>query len=143
MEQQVGSKPKTIATTNNTTFTIEIATREESIAMQAVKKINGIDVEVTVNTALNINKGLVYIYGYNRIDFEAFKAGLAKQYGLSSVVEATWIKTKGANSTKPCLLTFLNELPMYLDIPGEMMRTKVLECKQRLLMCKKMFGIRA
>ena len=91
MEQQVGSKPKTIRTINKTTFTVEIATKEERIAMQAVGNINIIDVEVTVNTAL-INKGLVYIYGYNMVDFESFKEGLTKQYGLSSIIEATWIK---------------------------------------------------
>ena len=88
LEQQVGSKPKTIRTTNKTTFTVEIATKEESITMQTVSNINGINVEVTVNTALNINKGLVYIYGYNMVDFASFK-GLTKQYGLSSVIEAT------------------------------------------------------
>ena len=86
--QQVGSKPKTIRTTNKTIFTVEIATKKKSIAMQTVGNINGIDVEVTVNTALNINKGLVYIYGYNMVDFASFK-GLTKQYGLSSVIEAT------------------------------------------------------
>ena len=127
MEQQVGSKPKTIRITNKTTFIVEIATREESITMQAVNKINGINVEGTVNIALNINKGLVYIYEYNTVDFEAFKAGLAKQYGLSNIVEAIWIKSKLANSAKSLLLTFPNELPMYLDIFGKMMRTKVLE----------------
>ena len=33
LEQQVGSKPKTIRTTNKTTVTVKIATKEESIAM--------------------------------------------------------------------------------------------------------------
>ena len=42
-----------------------------------------------MNSALNVNKGLVYSYGYNMVIFEAFKAGSAEQYGLSSVVEAT------------------------------------------------------
>ena len=69
--------------------------------MQEVKDINGISVEVTVNTALNVNKGLLYIYGYNMVDFEEFKAGLAEQYGLSSVVEATWIKPRRGNNAKP------------------------------------------
>ena len=137
MEQQVGSKPKTIRTTKKTTFTGEIATKEESIAMQAVSNINGIDVEVTVNTALGINKGFVYIYGYNMVEFKSFKEGLTKQYGLSSVINATWNESKRANCAKPLLLTLTNELSLYLDIPGEMMRTKVLEYKQRPLICRK------
>ena len=137
LEQQLGAKPKTIRTTNKTTFTVEIASREQSTAMQAVSKINGIPVEISVNTALNGNKGLVYIYGYNMVDFEAFKAGLTAQYGLSSIIEATWIKPRNGNGAKPLLLTFPNELPQYLNIPGEMMMTKVIEYKRRPLMCKR------
>ena len=71
LEQQVGSKPKIIRRNNKIT-----------LAMQAVYKTNGVDVEITVNKALNVNKGLVYIYGYSIVDFEAFIVGLAKQYGL-------------------------------------------------------------
>ena len=105
--------------------------------MQKIKDINGISVEVSVNTALNVNKGLVYIYGYNMMNFEAFNAGLAEQYELSSVVEVTWIKQRRGNNAKPLLLTFPNELPQYLNILGEMMMTKVLEYKRRPLMCKR------
>ena len=86
--------------------------------------------EVSVNTALNVNIGPVYIYGYNMMDFKALKAGLSEQYGLSSVVEATWSKQRRGNNAKPLLLTFPNELPQYLNIPCEMMMTKVLEYKR-------------
>ena len=47
------------------------------------------------------------------------------------------MKLKRANSAKPLLLTFSSELPMYLDIPGEMMKTKVLKYKQRPFMRRK------
>ena len=98
--------------------------------MQEVKDINGISVEVSVNTVLNVNKMLFYIYGYNMVDFEGFKAELAEQYGLSNVVEATWITPRRGNNAKPLLLTFPDELPQYLNIPGEMMMTKVLRVQQ-------------
>ena len=119
LEQQLKAKPKTIRTSSKTTFTVEVANKEESTAMQKVKDINGMSVEVSVNTALEVNKGLVNIYGYNTGNFEAFKAGLAEQYGLSSVVKATWIKQRRGNNAKPLLLTFPNELPQYLNNPGE------------------------
>ena len=127
----------TIRTSSKTTFTVEVASKEQSTAMQEVKDINGISVKVGVNTALNVNKGVLYIYGYNMVDFEAFKAGLAEQYGLSSVVEAAWIKPRRGNNAKPVWLTFPIGLPQHLNIPGEMMMTKVLEYKRRQLMCKR------
>ena len=77
--------------------------------MQLVSNINGIPVQVSVNTARNVNKGLIYIYGYNMVDFETFKSGLAAQYGLTSIVPATWIKQRSDNSAKLLLLTFPNE----------------------------------
>ena len=55
LEQQLEAKPKTIRTTNKTTFTAEIASREQSTTMQLVSNINGIPVEGSVNTALNVN----------------------------------------------------------------------------------------
>ena len=71
------------------------------------------------------------------MDVEASKVGLAEQYGLSSAVEATWIIQRRGNNATSLLLTFPNELPQYLNIPSEMMMTKVLEYKRRPLMCKR------
>ena len=61
---ELGSKPKTIRTTNSTTFTIEINNNRQSEKMQAVTEINSISAQISVNTSLNILKGLVYIYIY-------------------------------------------------------------------------------
>ena len=136
LTQQLGSKPTTIRTTNNTTFTVEVASREQSMHMQRIKDINGISTEISVNKSFNTIKGLVYVYGYNLSDFEAFKRGMIKQYGLQDVIEASWIKPRGNSNAKPLLLSFPKELPNYVDIPGEMMRTKVYEYKQRPMMCR-------
>ena len=117
LTQQLGSKPRTIRTSNNNTFTVEVANREQSLNMQAIANINGISIEVAVNKSLNTIKILVYIYGYNMSDFDAFKRGLSKQYGLQDVVEANWIKPRGSSKAKPLLLSFPKELPHYLDVP--------------------------
>ena len=92
--------------------------------MQTIKDINGVLVEVSVNIALNISKGLVYVYGCNMMDFEAFNARIAEPYGVSSVVEATWIKYRYSNRVKQLLLTFTNKLPQYIDISREMVMTR-------------------
>ena len=74
------------------------------------------------------------------VDFEAFNSGLTAQYGLSSIIAATWINPRSGNGAKPLLLTFPDELPQYLNIPGEMIMTKVIEYKRRPLMCKRYLG---
>ena len=104
--------------------------------MQRIKDINGISMEISVNKSFNTIKGLVYVYGYNLSDFEAFKRGLIKQYGLQDVIEASCIKPRENGKAKLLLLSFPKELPKYLDIPGEVMRTKVFEYKQRPMMCR-------
>ena len=57
-------------------------------------------------------------------------------YGLVEVVEPTWIKLRASQRAKPLLLSFGGEVPLSIDIPGELMRSRVYEYKQRLLMCR-------
>ena len=52
------------------------------------------------------------------------------------MIKASWITPKENSKAKPLLLSFLKKLPHYLDIPGEMMRMKVYEYKQRPRMCR-------
>ena len=60
--------PTTIRTTNNITFTVEVASREQSMHMQIITEINGTGIELSVNKSFNTIKGLVYVYGYNWIN---------------------------------------------------------------------------
>ena len=55
---------------------------------------------------------------------------------MQEVVEPNWIKPRGNSKAKPLLLSFQRELPYFMDLPGEMMRTRVHEYKQRPMMCK-------
>ena len=137
MERCIGSKPKAIRTVNSTTFRVEVGSIEQSTAQLNITEINGIDAEITVNITFHKIKGLVCIYEYNMCGFQEFQSRLKEQYGLHEIVEATWIKTKRNNNARPLLLTFCRELPQYIDVPGEIVRTKVFEYKQRPLMCRK------
>ena len=137
IEKHIGSKPKSIRTANKTTFIIEVNSKEQSNAIQTIAKLNGIETEIKVNSFAHLNKGLIYVYGYNMRNFEVFRERLIEQHGLQDVKEAPWIKTRSNNRATPLLLTFHNELPQYIDIPGEMMKTRVMEYKQRPLMCRK------
>ena len=54
-----------------------------------------------------------------------------KEYNLSDVQKATWIKTKNITST-PLLLTFKEKYPpIFFEIPGEQAKTKVFEKYRR------------
>ena len=105
--------------------------------MQAVKSIHGISVSTVINTTINICKGLVYIYNYSLADFPMFRSGLMQQHCLQEVIEPHWIKSRPNNRAKPLLLSFREELPLYIDIPGENMKSKVYEYKDRPAMRKK------
>ena len=56
--------------------------------MSTIDKIIEIPVEITVNTPSDIQKRLVYIYGYNMSNFDTFKEGLVRQHRLVQVEEA-------------------------------------------------------
>ena len=129
LERELGSKLKTIRTTSNTTFRIEVNNSEQSNAMQTITNINGIQTKISVNTILQTTEGLIYVYGYNMVDFKTLREGLMNQFGLQDVIEASWIKSRGNGNAKPLLLHFRNEIPQYIDVPGEMMPSKVYEYK--------------
>ena len=108
--QQLGSKPTTIRTTNNTTFTAEVASRKQSIYMQRIPDINCIIIEISINKSFNTIKGLVCVFGYNLSNFEESKGGRIKQYVLLDVIEASCNKQRANSKAKPLLLSFPTDL---------------------------------
>ena len=68
-------------------------------------------------------------------DFEGYKKGIQDQYGITSVEEAIWIKPKQNSAAKPLILGFRSELPTYIDLPGESLRTKVYEYRKLPILC--------
>ena len=135
LEKVLNKKPLTIRSKTKTIFTVEVSSAEESRVMQTLSNLNGIHIKTTINTSLNIRKGLTYIYNYNLADFPEFRKELMEQYGLLDVIEPGWIRSRNTKA-KPLLLTFRDEVPQYLDIPGENMKAKVYEYKDRPLLCK-------
>ena len=93
-------------------------------------------VKVSVNTSVKTYKGLAYVYGYNLADFETYKKCLCEDLGLIDVEIAHWIKPKIKESTA-ILMSFRENLPVYVSIPGEMTKTKINEYRSRPMMCRK------
>ena len=72
-----------------------------------------------------MSMGLIYIYEYDLVDFDEFRADLMTEYNLKDVQQATWIKPRNPSS-KPVILTFKEKcLPEYIEIAGEQAKTKV------------------
>ena len=105
-------------TKSKTIFTIEFSSAKESQVMQSLSSLNGTEIKTTVNTSLNICRGFIHVFNYNLADLPAFQRGLISQHGLLDVIEPHWIRSKNRQA-KPLLLSFRNEIPQYIDIPGE------------------------
>ena len=56
LERELGSKPRTIRTTNSTTFTVEVSDREQGNKIQKITNINGINIEIFINKSDNTIK---------------------------------------------------------------------------------------
>ena len=118
------------------TFVVEVGSADESRLMSTLIKIGQHEVVVQVNRTYDIRKGLIYVQGYDLLDFEGYEKGLKKHYNLTRVEHAHWIKTRN-NLSQAIIVSFQGELPSYLDIPGESARTPVQEYKQLPNLCKK------
>ena len=95
----IGSKPKSIRSRSKTVFTIQGSNAEESTIMQLLSQINDIPIKTTVNTSLNICKGLICVYNYNLADYPEFRKDLMCQHGLVEVLEPQW---KRSDRNKRC-----------------------------------------
>ena len=136
LQTHLGSKPKSIRSLSKTTFVVEVSTDCESRSMSGLSTLNGIPVQIEVNTSLDVQKALIYIYGYDMSEFDSFRVALMRQHGLQHVEEALWIKPRSQSTAKPLLLTFRSIMPQFISVPGEMMKTKVYEYKRRPLFCR-------
>ena len=135
IEKHTGKKPRSIRSKPNEedTLVVEVSTHAEAVKLSALTQIEDLDVKITPSNTQNLPRGIVFIEGYDMMEFEEYKNDLMNQYKLTKVEQAHWI-----NSRNPALiLTFSQELPDYLDIPGESKRTVVLEYKRQPNLCRK------
>ena len=77
----------------------------------------------------------MFTQDYDLTDFDQYKTGLMLEYSLSDIVRAFWIKPRNPLA-QPLLLTFRQQdLPEYIDIPGEQSRTNVYEYLPKPTIC--------
>ena len=100
------------------TFIIEVGSLEESRKMSTLEKIGNYEVTVQVNQNQNLNlkNGLIYIQGYDMMDFDEYKKDLMKDFNLSNVEHATWIKTKNSYCGSTSVLQ--RRTPQVYGYPG-------------------------
>ena len=130
----LGSKPKSIRSKNQTTFTIEVQNETQSKKIQSLQMLNGKSIELSINKNIQVQKGLVYIYGYDMNNFQDYKSSMMNDLGVMNVEEATWIKPRNKFATA-LPLSFKESVPNYIDIPGEQAKTKVFLYKDKPQIC--------
>ena len=133
---ELGQNPKAIRSKNKITLTIVITTESQSNKIVKLKSLNNINIEVNINNNCKINKGLIYIYGFDLSDYENFRQSLIRETGLVEVENAHWIKPRNPNA-KAMLINFRENTPNFISIPGEQAKTQVFPCKDKPKICKK------
>ena len=124
-------KPKAIKTFNKTTSTNKAQVKEQSPQSAKLVNLIGINLKATVNKSPGTNWNRAYMYQYNLADVKNFKHGLLNDCELVEVIEPTWIKPRANQKAKPLLLYFGEEVPLFIDIPEALMRSRVYEYKRR------------
>ena len=140
--QEIGSKPATIRSNNESDFVIEISNKKESENLPTITSLcspqfqERVEVGIFACDKINQSHGLIYFNDYNIPEIEDYDSELKKEHNLLDVKKATWIKTKTITST-PLLLTFKEkEPPMIIENLGEQAKTKVYEYYERPRNCK-------
>ena len=89
--QEIGSKPATIRSNNESKFVIEISNQKERIVLLTITSLcsqqhqERVEVEIFACNELNKSQGLIYIH-YNKIpDTEDYISELKKEYNLLDV----------------------------------------------------------
>ena len=83
----------------------------------------------------NNSKPLIYISELDINNLDSFYNNLRKRHNIEEVTPAAWIKSRNSNS-RPFLLTLGSTTTTnYIDMPGEVGRTKVYEYRQRPMFC--------
>ena len=116
LTQEIGSKPATIRSTNESDFIIEISNEKENKILPTITSLSSpqlqerVKVETVACDKINHTQGLIYIHDYKITDIEKNSNELKKEYNLLDVKNATWITTKNISST-PIVLTFKEKEP--------------------------------
>ena len=137
LQKVLGNKPKKIRSCSDNAYVVQVNTKEESNRILKLKQIENIPVEkVAEHPSFNCSKGLAFIYNYDLTDFNKFRSQFLQDTGHRNIEQATWIKPRNENA-KPVLISFNQNIPpQYVDIPGEIARTKILPFTPQPMMCK-------
>ena len=84
----------------------------------------------------NESRGLVYIYQYDFSGLDEFIQWMKRTNSAIILIEkASFIKT--SNGSQALLITFnMQQLPAFIDIPGEQSETRVVPFRSRPMRCK-------
>ena len=132
----IGQRPKSVRSKNDTTLIVEVSSEQQGKKLLTLKTLNNIPIKVEISSTRRLKKALVYIYNYDLSDFPKFRESLKNDLGVGDVELTPWIKPRN-NLSKPLLISFYDDVPMFISIPGEQAKTQVYPYKDRPQICKK------
>ena len=137
MKTALNGTPRKITNSGKTGILIEVASKEQGARALKIDNVCGVKCITKEHGFFNESRRMVYVYTSEIEDMESFKEGLKKQYSVTSVTEAHWVKPRGQGATV-YVLTFQREnIPAFIKIVGEYSLTKVYEYKTKPLQCAK------
>jgi len=137
LSNELGSKPKSIRSRNDTEFIIEVEKHRDSLNISKIKKLNNIEVKIEECKNINQSKGLVFLSGQEPNNYQKYLEDIKKDQNLIQIEEATWIKPKNPK-TKAIIMTFRENIPpKLLNVLGEQSGVKVSEYFERPMSCKR------
>ena len=95
-------------------------------------EVSAINLTLRIN---NVTKGLVYVTECDVTRYTSFEERLKNKYNIGSVVQAFWIKKWNINATLFFITFAQSQLPSYITIPGELVKTKVYQYNPKPIFC--------
>ena len=102
-----------------------------------MKTVCNVSCEVKAHDIMNYCRGIIYVHGYSKEDWEQYAAELKEEFPFIVKVENPAF-LKSNNDTTPLLISFATTVPpQSLDIPGEPFLNRVYPFRNKPMLCKK------
>lgn len=124
IQTHLGSKPGSLRCINNE-YILEVMNKQQSEKIQSMTSLLGKECKVNPSKNYGTTKAIIYTQNYGCPDLTGLKENLTKEYNITDITAATWIKPKNPR-TRAFLITFSGQnIPNYINILGEETKIKV------------------
>ena len=135
LESITGSNIGELVGTSRSKLSIKTLTAEQSQQCLSITSLAGKSCSIRRHPTFNDSRGLILVRTYDLDVVNEFKLNLSDQCSIEKIEKAPFIKLRDGSTAY--IVTFSQELPYSLYIPGELADTVVYPFKSRPMLCKK------